>query len=52
MDPSKYPYGGDHFVKLCPLWQLLLYYREIVGGENAIGTVMWLRLYAIRMNHN
>lgn len=33
MDPSKYPYGGDHFVKLCPLWQLLLYYREIVGGE-------------------
>ena len=33
MDPSKDPYGGDHFVKLCPLWQLLLYYREIVGGE-------------------
>ena len=33
MDPSKYPYGGDHFVKLSPLWQLLLYYREIVGGE-------------------
>ncbi len=33
MDPSKYPFGGDHFVKLCPLWQLLLYYREIVGGD-------------------
>lgn len=33
MDPTSYPYGGDHFVKLCPLWQLLLYYREIVGGE-------------------
>lgn len=33
MDPNSYPNGGDHFVKLCPLWQLLLYYREIVGGE-------------------
>ena len=32
MDPNSYPNGGDHFVKLCPLWQLLLYYREIVGG--------------------
>ncbi len=33
MDPNSYPNGGDHFVKLCPLWQLLLYYREIVGGD-------------------
>ena len=33
MDPSSYPNGGDHFVKLCPLWQLLLYYREIIGGD-------------------
>lgn len=33
MDPNSYPNGGDQFVKLCPLWQLLLYYREIVGGE-------------------
>lgn len=33
MDPNSYPNGGDHFVKLCPLWQLLLYYREIIGGE-------------------
>lgn len=22
-----YENGGDHFVKLCPLWQLMLYYR-------------------------
>lgn len=28
---KDYQNGGDHFVKLCPLWQLLLYYREIVG---------------------
>ena len=33
MDPDSYPFGGDHFVKLCPLWQLLLYYREIIGGS-------------------
>lgn len=26
-----YEDGGDHFVKLCPLWQLMLYYREITG---------------------
>ena len=34
MNPASYPYGGDHFVKLCPIWQLLLYYREIVGGNS------------------
>lgn len=28
-----YENGGDHFVKLCPLWQMLLYYREVIGGE-------------------
>ena len=27
--------GGDHFVKLCPLWQLLLYYRYIKGEESS-----------------
>lgn len=26
-----YENGGDHFVKLCPLWQLLLYYRVAQG---------------------
>lgn len=26
-----YENGGDHFVKLCPLWQLLLYYRVAEG---------------------
>lgn len=28
--------GGDHFVKLCPLWQLFLYYRIMEGkaGEH------------------
>ncbi|NDV47391.1 PRTRC system protein C [Paludibacter sp. 221] len=24
---KDYQNGGDHFVKLCPLWQLMLYYR-------------------------
>lgn len=24
---KDYENGGDHFVKLCPLWQLMLYYR-------------------------
>lgn len=28
---EDYQNGGDHFVKLCPLWQLMLYYREIAG---------------------
>ena len=25
--------GGDHFVKLCPLWQLMLYYRLSDGAS-------------------
>lgn len=31
---SGYENGGDHFVKLCPLWQLLLYYREAGKGNS------------------
>lgn len=34
-----YQNGGDHFVKLCPIWQLLLYYREIVGKRDWYGDV-------------
>lgn len=34
-----YENGGDHFVKLCPLWQLLLYYREIAGKRDWYGEV-------------
>lgn len=34
-----YQNGGDHFVKLCPLWQLLLYYREIAGKPDWYGDV-------------
>lgn len=39
MDPKSYPFGGDHFVKLCPLWQLLLYYREIEEKRDWYGDV-------------
>ena len=31
---ENYENGGDHFVKLCPIWQLLLYYREIKGQRD------------------
>lgn len=31
-----YENGGDHFVKLCPLWQLMLYYR-------IAGTASWTK---------
>lgn len=34
-----YENGGDHFVKLCPIWQLLLYYREIKGQSDWYGDV-------------
>lgn len=30
---TDYQNGGDHFVKLCPLWQLMLYYRMADGAE-------------------
>ena len=36
---ENYQNGGDHFVKLCPLWQLLLYYREIKGQRDWYGDV-------------
>lgn len=36
---TEYENGGDHFVKLCPLWQLMLYYREIVGHRDWYGDV-------------
>lgn len=36
---DDYQNGGDHFVKLCPLWQLLLYYREIAGKRDWYGDV-------------
>lgn len=36
---TDYQNGGDHFVKLCPLWQLLLYYREIAGKRDWYGDV-------------
>lgn len=36
---TDYQNGGDHFVKLCPLWQLLLYYREIAGKPDWYGDV-------------
>lgn len=34
-----YEDGGDHFVKLCPLWQLMLYYREIAGHRDWYGDI-------------
>ena len=34
-----YQNGGDHFVKLCPIWQLMLYYREIAGKRDWYGDV-------------
>lgn len=31
---SDYQNGGDHFVKLCPLWQLQLYYVAAAKGRS------------------
>lgn len=36
---TDYQNGGDHFVKLCPLWQLILYYCEIAGHRDWYGDV-------------
>lgn len=35
-----YENGGDHFVKLCPLWQLQLYYA-VAGRGNYWGKADW-----------
>ena len=35
-----YENGGDHFVKLCPLWQLQLYYA-VAGQGNYWGKADW-----------
>lgn len=37
---KEYENGGDHFVKLCPLWQLQLYYA-VAGAGNYWGNPGW-----------
>ena len=37
---KDYENGGDHFVKLCPLWQLQLYYA-VAGHGNAWNCPDW-----------
>ncbi|MFV0553887.1 MAG: M60 family metallopeptidase [Mangrovibacterium sp.] len=43
-------WGGDHFVKLCPLWQLQLYYHVAGEGNSWHHPYFWADIFEVVRN--